>query len=221
MKFKAVIFDMDGTLLDTIDDLADASNKVLRDMGFPEHPRDSYFYFVGNGARKLIERALPSEAVTEELVDKLLNDFRVGYRSIQYNKTDLYEGIGEMLSKLKALRIPMAILSNKPHELVGEIAEHYFEKGLFVTAAGQKDDIPAKPHPEGAILTARTLGFEPEECLFVGDSSVDMDTAVNAGMTGVGVSWGFRTVEELKAHKADYIIDSPQQLVSLFSSEDK
>lgn len=208
---------MDGTLLDTIDDIADASNRILKEMGYPEHPRESYFMFVGNGARKLIERALPEEVVTDELVDRLLSEFRVGYRSMQYNKTDLYEGIGDMLSKLKALRIPMAIVSNKPDEMVKEIADHYFDPGLFVSIAGQKDHIPAKPDPEGAFEAARDLDVSPDECLFVGDSSVDMDTALNAGMTGVGVSWGFRSVEELKAHKAAYIIDAPVQLLSLFS----
>jgi phosphoglycolate phosphatase len=217
MKFKAVIFDMDGTLLDTIDDIADASNRILKEMGYPVHPRESYFQFVGNGARKLIERALPVEAVSEELVDKLLKEFRVGYRTVQYNKTDLYEGIAEALAELKARNIPMAILSNKPDEMVREIGDHFFQPGLFVSMAGQKDHIPAKPDPEGAFIAAKQLGIAPEECLFVGDSSVDMDTAVNAGMTGVGVSWGFRSVDELKAHKATYIIDSPQELVALFS----
>lgn len=217
MKFKAVIFDMDGTLLNTIDDITDASNRILRKMGYPVHPRESYFQFVGNGTRKLIERALPEEACSEKLVDKLLKDFSVGYRTVQYNKTDLYKGITETLTELKERCIPMAILSNKPDLMVQEIGGHFFQPGLFISMAGQKEHIPAKPDPEGAYIAARQLGVAPENCLFVGDSSVDMDTAVNAGMTGVGVSWGFRSVEELKAHKAVYIIDSPQELISLFS----
>ncbi|MBN2658400.1 MAG: HAD-IA family hydrolase [Spirochaetales bacterium] len=217
MKFDAVIFDMDGTLLDTIDDIADAANRVLREAGYPEHPRDSYFLFVGNGARKLMERALPAGDLQEDLVDRLLMEFRSVYHSVQYNKTDLYDGIADLLSKLKALGIPLAIVSNKPDDMVKEIAAHYFDEDLFVSIAGQKDHIPAKPDPEGALAAARDLGVKPAGCLFVGDSSVDMDTAFNAGMTGVGVSWGFRSVVELKAHGAGHIIDSPEQLLSLFS----
>lgn len=216
MKYEAVIFDMDGTLLDTIDDIADSANQILKDEGYPEHPVSSYCQFVGNGARKLMERALPHEHSSNgRLIDRLLEKFRDVYKARQFNKTDLYDGIANMLEELKGRGIPMAILSNKPHSFVVEIAKHYFDESLFVSIAGQKENMEAKPAPEGAVLAARALNVPESGCLFVGDSSVDMQTAVNAGMTAVGVSWGFRSVEELKAHGADHIIDSPGQLLSL------
>lgn len=207
---------MDGTLLDTIDDIADSCNQVLREGGFPEHPVPAYFQFVGNGARKLMERALPDNYSSDpQFVDKLLEKFRDTYKACQFNKTGLYQGIDKMLKELKENEIPMAILSNKPHSFVVEIAKHYFDDSLFVSIAGQKEHIEAKPAPDGAVLAAENLDVPPSNCLFVGDSSVDMETAVNAGMTAVGVSWGFRSVEELKAHGAKHIIDSPLQLLDL------
>lgn len=217
MKYNAVIFDMDGTLLDTIDDIADTANQILREEGLPEHSVADYNRFVGNGARKLMERVLPEETRSDQYVSHLLERFHVVYKTLQFNKTDLYDGIGDLLAKLKTLRIPMAILSNKPHNFVMEIASHYFDEGLFLSVAGQKDHIIPKPAPDGAIIAARELAVPTAQCLFVGDTDVDMKTAVNAGMTAVGVSWGFRPVEELKAHGAHHIIDSPLQLLSLLS----
>lgn len=216
MKEVAVIFDMDGTLLDTIDDLSESANLVLKEEGLPVHDRDAYYLFVGNGARTLMERALPGELKGDNrLIERLLGKFRDTYRERQYDKTVPYDGITDILLKLRELRIPLGILSNKPHELVKEIAAHYFAPGLFSAIAGQKEGIPHKPDPRGAYDLAAELCIAPENCLFVGDSSVDMDTAVNAGMKAVGVSWGFRSIDELKAHRADYIIHSPEELLTL------
>lgn len=215
MKYKAVIFDMDGTLLDTIGDIAGATNQVLKEEGLPEHTLSDYKQFVGNGARILMKRALPPSKGSDEYIDSLLERFQIVYREKQFDTTDLYEGIGELLARLKVLRIPMAVLSNKPHHLVQEIGAHYFEEGLFSYMEGQKDSVPHKPAPDGALALVSLFHLEPQECLFIGDSSVDMETALNAGMKGVGVSWGFRSVEELKAHGASYIIESPLELLSL------
>lgn len=217
MKCKAVIFDLDGTLLDTIDDLADSANQILGEAGFSLFDRDKYFYFVGNGARTLIERILPEGKRDDRQVEAFLDRFSTVYGARQFDKTKPYAGIEEMLLKLGELRLPIAILSNKPEKFVRQIAGHYFKEGLFAVIAGQKDDVPHKPAPDGALAIAGQLNLSPETCFFVGDTSVDMETAKNAGMTAVGVSWGFRTVDELRKHGADYIIDSPDQLFALLN----
>ncbi|MBI9099597.1 MAG: HAD family hydrolase [Spirochaetaceae bacterium] len=215
MNTEAVIFDLDGTLLNTIDDLADSMNQVLHENSLPEHDRDKYFYFVGNGARKLVERALPEGWGDEKSVEKFLNRYREVYGERWNRKTRLYSGIEDLLLKLRELQIPLAILSNKPHKDVLKVVAHYFDNTLFSVIAGQKEHLPHKPSPDGVFLILKELNVLRENCLFVGDSSVDMQTAVNGGLKAVGVSWGFRSVKELREYGADFIIDDPLELLFL------
>jgi phosphoglycolate phosphatase len=215
MKTEAVIFDLDGTLLDTLDDLCDSANFVLEQNGYPTHDREKYSYFVGNGARKLIERALPENQRGKESVEIYLGQWRRAYKSRWNNKTKPYDGINDMLLKLRELRIPMAVLSNKTHNEVLKIMDFYFDDSLFFSIDGQQDHIPHKPAPDGVYTICEKLGVKPENCLFVGDTSVDMETAKISGMKAVGVSWGFRPVEELLENGADYIINHPSELLPL------
>jgi len=215
MNIKAVIFDLDGTLLDTIDDLTDSMNLVLRENQYPEHDREKYNYFVGNGGRKLVERALPESERNEKSIDTCLKRWKEIYEVSSTIKTKLYPGIENMLLKLKELRIPIAILSNKPHEEVLKLVSHYFDERQFVHISGQKEHIPHKPAPDGVYIILDQLNVSPESCLFVGDTPVDMKTADATGMKSVGVSWGFRPVQELKENGADYIIEDPDQLLPL------
>lgn len=215
MNIDAVIFDLDGTLLDTIDDLSDSMNRVLRENRYPEHAREKYNFFVGDGGRKLVERSLPESARDEISIEKYLKQWKEIYKESCTVKTELYPGIANLLLKLKELRIPVAILSNKPHDEVMKVVSHYFDDTQFSAISGQKDHIPLKPAPDGVFVILEELKALPESCLFVGDTSVDMKTAKNAGMKAVGVSWGFRPVKELKENGADYIIDEPDQLLRL------
>ncbi len=215
MDIEAIIFDLDGTLLNTIDDLADSMNHVLKENSLPVHDVDKYLYFVGNGARKLVERALPEGQRDCGLIDEYLIRYRENYKKNWNNKTLPYTGVDKMLSELKVLGMTLAILSNKPHKDVLKCASYYFDETIFSSIAGQKDSIPHKPAPDGALIIAKELGLLPENCIFVGDSSVDMETAKAAGMVAVGVSWGFRTREELLENGADFIIDRPEELLGL------
>ena len=215
MNTETVIFDLDGTLLNTLEDLADSMNRVLKVHSLPEHNSESYKHFVGNGARKLVERALPVHLRDSDTVDKYLREYRSVYDNNWRNKTELYSGIADMLVKLRELRIPIAILSNKPHSDVLKVVAHFFDDTTFSAISGQRDHIPHKPAPDGVFVIMEELKVLPDFCLFVGDSSVDMQTAKNSGMKAVGVSWGFRTVGELLENGADHIIDDPQELLSL------
>lgn len=215
MKTQAVIFDLDGTLLDTIDDLADSMNKVLKNEGFPQHARDKYNYFVGNGQRKLVERTIPELERSEENILKYMKQWKDIYKKSCTVKTKLYPGIATMLLKLKELRIPIAILSNKPHEEVMKLVSFYLDDRQFSAISGQKEHIPHKPAPDGVFIILEELKALPEFCLFVGDTPVDMETAAVSGMKSVGVSWGFRPAAELNEAGADYIIDDPEELLSL------
>ena len=218
MNIEAIIFDLDGTLLNTIEDLADSMNQVLAEYNFPIHDTDKYFYFIGNGARTLVERALPEDQRNENDISRYLMRYRDIYREKWNVKTKQYAGIEELLSKLKVLNLPMAILSNKPHSDVKKCVDYFFENSAFSIIAGQKDFIPHKPEPDGVHLIIEELKVKPENCLFVGDSSVDMKTAKASGTKAVGVSWGFRSKEELLENGADFIIDEPLDLLSLLQT---
>ncbi len=215
MKIDAIIFDLDGTLLNTIDDLAGSMNKVLKENSFPTHPTSSYFYFIGNGAKSLVERALPEDKRDPVLLEKYLCRYRDIYRENWNVETKLYDEIDNMLISVKNLNIPMAILSNKPHSDVLKCIDYYFKPNTFLTVTGQKDTIPHKPAPDGAFNITKELEVNSERTIFVGDSSVDMKTAKAAGMIAVGVSWGFRTTKELLENGADHIIDKPSELLVL------
>jgi len=218
MTFKAVIFDLDGTLLNTIDDIADAINKVLAGRGFPTHDVDTYKRTVGAGIDDLMTRMLPEEHRDEKTVNGCLNDAYGLYREQRYEKTKPYPGILELLDELVRREIKMAVLSNKPHSSAVRQIMQYFPNHSFVRVEGALENRALKPLPDVAHDILNDMGVEPQDCLMVGDVEMDILTAINAGMYPVGVSWGFRTTDELKAAGAKTIIDEPRELLELLDA---
>lgn len=215
---KLIIFDLDGTLLDTLQDLGDSCNMILEQYGYPKHPLESYKKFVGNGVRMLIERALPEDARTEDTIIRLLSTFKECYEEKAENYTKPYTGIIELLQTLKSSGYLISIASNKYHEAVIPLVAKYFPKISFDLILGHRTGHPAKPEPHIVFDTLSILDVKTADCYYVGDSSVDMDTANNAGIQSIGVSWGFREKEELKQHGAAYIIDEPKELLDILNS---
>jgi len=208
---SAIFFDLDGTLLDSVQDLADAANAALRAFGLPEHPVHAYNYFVGDGFELLIQRASPKDA-DSELRQRVMQQARENYRQNWANSSKPYEGIPEMLKELQHRRIPLAVLSNKPHEFTLLTMQYFFPTIGFAYIQGSPPGLRAKPDPALALKILQELRLEAHDVLFMGDTSVDMMTAVNAGMFPVGVLWGFRTEEELRRHGARLILTKPAEL---------
>ena len=215
MRFKAILFDLDGTLLDTLADLADAMNRVLAQRGFPTHPMDAYRYFVGDGASTLVARTLPEEARREDTIRACLDAFKEDYDKNWNIKTKPYDGVLEMLNALVARKVKMAVLSNKPHDATVRCVEALLADWEFDAVLGQRDGVPRKPDPAGAVEIAERLDIPPGEFLYLGDTGGDMKTARAAGMFPVGVSWGFRPVRELRENGARSLLTRPEDLVSL------
>lgn len=214
-KYKAVIFDLDGTLIDSLHDIADSMNKVLSKRGYPVHEYNAYRYFVGKGLRNLAENVLPEEERQTETIQSVFKDLMTEYGNNVVRKTVLYNGIPELLDELTNRGIKLAVLSNKAHELTTSIAEKILIKWNFDIILGSRSDIPRKPDPTGANICINELGFKHENILYVGDSGVDMQTAINAKLTSIGVTWGFRTRNELLENGAVHIIDKPSELIDL------
>lgn len=210
---KLVIFDLDGTLLNTIDDLAMSTNHALRLFGYPEHSLAEYRFFVGNGITTLIERALPEEARQKDLIYQLRKAFVTYYQLHKTELTQPYPGIPELLTNLHAQGITLAVASNKYHQGTTELIRHFFGEKLFSVVLGQRENIPVKPDPAIVYDILSQTGTSPAETLYVGDSGVDMQTARNSHLTSIGVSWGFRSRKELKENGADYIVDSPEEIL--------
>ena len=213
--YRAVIFDLDGTLLDTLEDIGDAVNRVLSARGFPVHPIDAYRFFVGNGVAKLVERALPENKRDAETIRSCLDAYRADYSRHWNVKTRLYDGVSAMLDALTARVLKLAILSNKPHDSTRECVREFLSKWSFDVVFGQRDGVPLKPDPAGALAIAHTLGIPPAACLYLGDTAVDIQTAIAAGMTPVGALWGFRPMEELRESGATILIQEPLQILGL------
>lgn len=212
---KLVIFDLDGTLLNTIDDLGNATNYALRQMGYPEHPLSSYPMMVGNGVTKLIERALPDEARGERFVTDARRHFVDYYDNHCCDLTKPYPGIQLLLTELTSHGLKLAVTSNKYQRAVSKIIAHFFTDIQFKAVLGHHEGVPSKPDPS-IVFEALSLCPTPKaDVLYVGDSGVDMETARRACIESVGVSWGFRPVRELKAAYADHIIDDPAELLPL------
>lgn len=215
MQYKAAIFDLDGTLIDSLADLADSANEMLAGFGFPRHDLDKYRYFVGNGSRKLIERCLPAEkAADSAFVDEALAKYKFCYDRNLTHKTVCYEGIMDMLTALQAKHIPLGICTNKHQSAADIIVDKLFPKDMFVSVIGDCKDMPRKPDPKKVLLIAAKMGVKPADVAYFGDTSVDMDTANNAGMLPIGVTWGFRPQEELVEHGAKILLDTPMELFS-------
>lgn len=212
---KAVLFDLDGTLLDTLRDLSDSGNEVLAGRGLPPHPIDAYRIFVGNGMINLARDVFPPEMrpETDEEIAAVLAEYRTAYSRNWRNTTVPFPGIAEVLDRIVADRIPIGVVSNKAHDFTLQCVEAFLEGWQWDVLIGAREGHPSKPDPAGALEAAATLGVAPEDCLFVGDSDVDMMTARNAGMRAIGVSWGFRPVEELRAAGAEVILETPGELL--------
>ena len=209
----AVIFDMDGTLLDTLEDLTDAANAGLEAGGYPNRTLEEIRQFVGNGVRTLMSRAVP-QGTSEQKMEECLTAFKDFYAQHWQDKTTPYEGIPQLLAALRKKGIKTAVISNKYEQAVLELCRDYFP-GSFDAARGQREDVPLKPAPDSVFSILEELGMSKERAIYVGDSEVDMDTARNAGLRSAGVTWGFRGRELLKAKGADFIIDEPRQLLTL------
>lgn len=216
MRYTTVIFDLDGTLLDTIRDLAVAANYALRTNGYPEHTVDDVRRFVGNGVRKLMERALP-EGITDEAFQKAFADFKKYYAENNVVHTVPYAGIMELLSELKGRGYKLAIVSNKFDDAVKRLAAHFF-CGIVSVAIGETLFIHRKPAPDMVFEALQKLGSTPDESLYVGDSEVDIATARAAGMDCVSVAWGFRSKATLLSAGAGRIVDSPRELLDVLDA---
>ena len=213
MQYEAAIFDLDGTLVNSLDDLADSANAVLHRHGFPVHDVEAYRYFVGNGSRKLIERILPADhAVDEEFVRDFLAEYKEQYAANLLHKTKPYAGIMEMLEELRRRRIPMAVCTNKHQSAAEVIMEALFPRDMFCEIIGDQVGLPRKPDPRKVLHIMENMGIAGDRTLYFGDTSVDMDTARNAGTFAVGVLWGFRPPEELSEHGADILLKHPMEL---------
>lgn len=210
MKYKAVIFDLDGTILDTLEDLTDAVNFALRNNQHPEHSIDEVCSFVGNGIRLLVERAVPADLEPEE-IDKVFADFKMYYKEHCSDKTKPYDGIPELLQKLKENHIKTAVVSNKADNAVQILCRQYF-KNQFDFAVGERAGIQKKPAPDSVNEALRELKLSAEEAVYVGDSEVDIQTAQNAGMESMIVEWGFREADFLKKSGAKLLVSSPMEI---------
>ncbi len=214
MRFKAVMFDLDGTLLNTLEDIADSMNTVLQKEGFKTHAFEAYKYFVGDGVEKMVSRALPEDQGQETLIRRCAQQYRDEYNKRWANKTKPYDGISDLLTALEKNGLKLAILSNKPDKSTKEVVSHFFPKQKFDIVQGARTDVPKKPDPTAALNIATRLSVLPEYFLYLGDTDTDMKTAVAAGMYPVGVSWGFRTPEELRENGAKLIINKPAELLN-------
>lgn len=215
MHYKAILFDLDGTLLDTLEDLATAANRALGTLGLPAHPTDAYRVFVGDGLRTLAERILPGEQRSAAQVDALVAAFEREYSRTWNERTAPYAGVPEMLDRLTGDGYRMSVLSNKPDAFTRLCVEQLLPHWTFAPLYGQRPGVPKKPDPAAALAIAAELGLDPAEVLYLGDTATDMHTARAAGMAAVGVLWGFRTADELRAAGARHLITHPGELAPL------
>ena len=215
MTYKAVLFDLDGTLLDTLKDIADSVNMALDHLGFPQHEVEAYKYFVGDGREALAIRALPEDCRGTANVEKLTTSIEVEYTRRWATNTRAYPGVPDILQTLTDQGIKMAILSNKPQASTEEMVSRFLSKWRFELVLGAQSSLPMKPDPTSALQIAQRLNTPPVEFLYLGDSDVDMKTATEAGMYPVGALWGFRTADELLAGGAKELIQHPTDLPNL------
>jgi phosphoglycolate phosphatase len=217
-SFKSIIFDLDGTLADTQQDLADSMNRVLANHDFPQYNYEAYKYLVGKGLRNLVIKAIPDGA-SKSMVDICLNELISDYRKNCLNKTKLYPGIFSMLKEIEAMSIPMAVFTNKDHELAVIVCNALLQDVRIEFVLGRMDERPRKPDPAGALFLADKLSVTPNHILYAGDTDNDMQCAKAAGMTAVGVLWGFRDRKELEANGADFIAEQPSDIIRILSNK--
>jgi phosphoglycolate phosphatase len=217
MKKKAALFDLDGTVADTLESIAYSANLTLEALGLTKRPIEEYNYYAGDGADALVMRVLKAACGSDEKAEALFSDAKAKYKEV-FEKYCMYhvkpfDEVIEMLDGLKVQGIKIGVLSNKPHDRAVVVVSELFGEEYFDLVCGQKEGIPRKPDPSGARIMLKEFGVEPEECLYVGDTNVDMQTGKNTGMFTVGVLWGFRDREELENNKADAIITHPLELL--------
>lgn len=215
MSRRAVLFDLDGTLLDSLKDIADSTNTVLKKWGFAAHPVAAYRNFVGDGKDTLARRVIPESSRDETTIAGLLADMKAEYAQHWADTTRPYDGIAELLDALTAKGISLNILSNKPHHFSQLMVSQMLGSWHFEVIVGARPDTPKKPNPSTALKIAKKLAIPPEDFLFLGDSDIDIKTATAAGMFPVGALWGFRTREELLASGAKALIKQPGELLKL------
>ena len=216
--YQAVMFDLDGTLTNTLKDIADSMERVLYRFGLPGHTEEEYRFMVGNGARTLARRAVGDSA---ELEEQVLEAYMSEYGQHKLDTTRPYPGIPELLRALTDSGLRLCVLSNKPHRDAVGVVNSFFPDVRFAAVQGQIPGIPAKPDPTGAKQIAAKLGIAPQDFLYLGDSYVDMECALKAGMTPVGVLWGFREKEELLTAGAKHLISKPMELMSLVNRDSR
>jgi phosphoglycolate phosphatase len=213
--YQAVIFDLDGTLLDTLDDLADSMNAALEAMGLPTHPVDAYRYFVGDGAVMLATRALPEDRRDAETVQRAHDLMRAEYKNRWDAKTRPYDGVLELLDALHERGLKLAVLTNKPHDFAELCVQRLLPRERFDAVVGVTPDVPPKPDPTGVRRLTDAWGIPAERIVYLGDTNTDMQTARSAGFHAVGVTWGFRPADELTAAGAQTLIDNPRAVLGL------
>lgn len=214
MKYKGIIFDLDGTLVNSLEDISDAMNNVLTNLNYPTHTYETYQYFIGSGLRNLVSKALPETNNSENEIEVCFENMIAEYREICTLKTKPYAGIVELLDDLVSRDIKLAVFSNKADELTKKIASEIFPD-YFNTAIGLSIEALKKPNPFEAIEISKNWNLKTEEIIFIGDSDIDMLTATNANMFPLGVSWGYRTEEELIASGAKLVINTPLDLIEI------
>ncbi len=217
MRYKAIIFDLDGTLLNTLKDLAYSVNAVLNKNGFKGHSVDDYRYFVGDGIEMLVRRAFPENAVEEADYSVLVTKVKEEYRKRWADHTSPYPGVEGMLDFFEENCIPKAIFSNKPHEFTTLTVETLLPQWNFFTVQGIEETVPKKPDPSGALNIAEKMGFKPEHIVYLGDTNTDMQTAVAGKFFPVGALWGFRPANELLEGGAGLLVEKPQDVITLFN----
>jgi phosphoglycolate phosphatase len=220
MSYQAVLFDLDGTLLDTLEDLADSTNAALAELGLPGHKLDAYRYFVGDGVENLVRRAMGGEAADESRLASGIELTRQQYANHWADKSRPYPGIADLLNGLSRRGIAMAVFSNKPHEFTQLCVTRLLPDWRFAAVQGATPELPRKPDPQGALAIAARLGIAPADFLYLGDTNTDMQTAVAAGMFPVGAVWGFRTADELLASGAAALARMPIDVLQLVNGRE-
>jgi phosphoglycolate phosphatase len=215
MTIKGVIFDLDGTLLNSVEDIADSLNFTLKRYGYQEHTVNDVMDWIGEGAIELIRKAIPEDKLVSLDVPRFLWEYREQYRLNCAVKSRVYEGIPALLDSLEGNQISLNILSNKPHDLTILVAENFFSKWRFQNILGMRENIPRKPDPAAVLEISRNVNIPASELLYIGDSGTDIETAKNANIKVVAVSWGFRPKTELLGLNPDFLVDHPSDILQL------
>jgi len=218
-SLQAIFFDLDGTLIDSLADLAEAVNRMLDDRGYPRRDPGLFNEFVGDGVLKLVQRALPDEVRDEAAIKACADEYLAHYQDLWHDRTQPYAGIIETLAALRAQGLKLGVISNKPHRFTVLCCEYFFGPDIFDGVLGQRPAVPRKPDPAGAFELAGQLGVPVSRCAYVGDSGVDMKFGVNSGMRRIGVRWGFRSEQELRDNGAEAMVSQAQDIVRLVADE--